>query len=154
MPGVQAQHHVDRFGRRRQRGEPFELFAVVDHVERDAPVDDRAQLLVGLAAAVEVHPPGGEAAALSGQQLAQRADVQPQRRRREVLGEGGAQERLAGVADGDPARRAGAQEAIDLEVELVEVDDEQRRPVGCGEFAGGDAAERAVDGEWCGRHRR
>jgi len=69
-----------------------------------------------------------------------------------VLGERGAQKRLAGVGNRDPARRASTQKAIDVEIELVEIDDEQRRTVGRRELASGDAAERAVDGEWCGRH--
>ena len=63
-----------------------------------------------------------------------------------MLGERRAQERLAGVRDADAVRRERFGEAVHLQIEHVEVDDEQRRAVHCGELARGHAAERLVDG--------
>ncbi len=144
-PGVDPDHHVERRCGPRNRCQALELFVTVDDIERDAPFGNRLELRVGLRCTVKVDAATREAAAFGGEQLAERAHVDAQRCRSEMLGERGAPECFGGVPDDDPATGKRARETFDLEVELVEIDDEQRRTVRCGEFARGDPADRAID---------
>ena len=96
----------------------------------------------------DLRPP----AALGGQQFADGADVQAQRRLRDALGERDARKRFGGIADRDAALDESAHEPVDFELERFDVDDVQRSAVKGGEFAGRDAADVRI-GARCANYR-
>ena len=83
---VHAQHDAAGVARA-ECGEPLELEDVIDDARGEASVDDGAQLLVGLAATVQVHARRREAGAFGDVEIAERTDVERERRLRESLDE-------------------------------------------------------------------
>ena len=139
--GVHTQHHVDGPRGITARTHAFEFFCAVDDDAPDAPGDRRVQFVVTLATAVQHEPVRRKSGAFGREQLAQRTDVDRERRAHQPLRERNEKQRFGRIGDVGVELCRGVGKRCDRRVENTGVDDEQRRAIDSCQLAGRDAAE-------------